>query len=184
MWRDNPNLETALKANAVVVMPTDTIYGVVGSALNKDTVEKIYFARKRVPSKPCIILIGDLAELEKFSIKLSRADKDKLKEHWPGPTSVILDCLEDKLAYLHRGTKSLAFRIPKDPELRNLLIHTGPLIAPSANTEGDPPAKNITEAKNYFGSAVDLYIDDGEIAGEPSKIIKLNRDGSFSVIRA
>src|SRR5204863_149383 len=70
---------------------------------------------------------------------------------------------EEKFEYLHRGTNTLALRLPKDESLQNLLKKTGPLIAPSANVEGLPPAKNITDAKKYFGDGVDLYIDGGEI---------------------
>ena len=182
-WSDS-NLIDALKAGKIAVIPTDTIYGVVCGALNEPAVKRIYELRKRTPAKPCVILIGDLAELEKFSIKLSGGEKSKLKKYWPGPVSIILDCLDDKFSYLHRGTRGLAFRIPREPSLRNMLIHTGPLVAPSANIEGAPPAKNIAEAKNYFGTAVGIYVDGGEITGQPSKVIQLNRDGSMSIIRS
>ena len=181
-WND-ANLIDALRAGKVVVMPTDTIYGIVARAEDKSAVERVYKIRQRAPAKPCIILIGDLAELEKFSIKLSKEEKDKLKSFWPGPVSVILDCLDDKFSCLHRGTKSLAFRIPEPSEFRNLLIHTGPLIAPSANVEGAEPAHNIAEAKNYFSEQVDLYIDGGELTGQPSKLVQLNRNGTVSVLR-
>ena len=191
MWWDDLSLCDALRSGKLAVMPTDTIYGIVGSAFDEATVNRIYQVRQRAPAKPCIILIGDLVELEKFSIKLSKEEKNKLKEYWlapsgvegSGPASVILDCLDDKLSYLHRGTKSLAFRIPQDAEFRNFLIKTGPLIAPSANPESQPPAKNITEAKNYFGDSVDLYIDAGEIAGRSSRIVKLRKDGGADIIR-
>ncbi|MBI5139791.1 Sua5/YciO/YrdC/YwlC family protein, partial [Candidatus Nomurabacteria bacterium] len=67
IW-DDQNLVYVLGAGGVVVMPTDTLYGVVGSALNPLVVEFIYKLRKRNPEKPCIILIGSLNELDKFSI--------------------------------------------------------------------------------------------------------------------
>ena len=183
IW-NNPKLTDTFQQGRIAVMPTDTIYGLVCSALNRESVEKIYQLRRRAPEKPCIILIGDIAELEKFSIKLSREEKNKLKKYWTGPVSIILDCLDDKFSYLHRGTKGLAFRIPQEPDLRNLLIRTGPLIAPSANTEGMPPAKNIAEARTYFGDAVDLYLDGGEIISQPSKVVEFCRDGSVKTIRA
>ena len=182
MWED-PKLIEILKRGGVVVMPTDTIYGLAGVALNEPTVNRIYTVRKRNPEKPCIILIGAAEDLEKFSIDLSLEQKKVLETFWPGPVSIILDCEERALAYLHCGTKTLAFGLPASESLGKLLLETGPLIAPSANPEGLPPAKNITEAKNYFGEAVDLYIDGGEIVGKPSKLIKLSRDGSFVVLR-
>lgn len=172
-----------LKQGRVAVMRTDTIYGIVGSALDRETVEKIYQARRRAPEKPCIILIASAEELKNFSIRLTDAQKEKLKEYWPGPVSIIFDCADEKIEYLHRGTHTLAFRMPAPEHLRGLLRETGPLIAPSANTEGQPPAKNIVEAQNYFGEAVDCYADGGEAIGAPSKIIKLHADGTVSIIR-
>jgi L-threonylcarbamoyladenylate synthase len=184
VWNDK-NLLNVLKDGGVVVMPTDTIYGIVGRAESKETVERIYKIRRRNPEKPCIILIGDINELEKFSVNLSPEQQEKVKELWntSRPISIILDCMNDAFTYLHRGTQTLAFRLPAVPELRELLKETGPLIAPSANLEAKPPSKDINEAKKYFGDLVDLYIDGGELKGNVSKIIKLSNDGSVNVIR-
>jgi L-threonylcarbamoyladenylate synthase len=168
IW-ENKKLIEILSENGVVVMPTDTIYGIVGKALEKSTVERIYNIKKRNPDKPCIILIGDINELKKFGIKLKEKQKDVLKELWPGPVSVILD--------------NFAFRLPSPKPLCDLLLKTGPLIAPSANTEGLSPSKNIAEAKTYFGNSVDLYIDGGELKNKASKLIKLNNEGSIIVLR-
>lgn len=192
-WKDK-NILDVIKKGGIVVMPTDTIYGIVGSALNVHVVSRIYEIRKRAPTKPCIILIGDISELEKFSIELSDEQKKILQKYWlQGKTeeysaiSFVLDCKEnsknEKFTYLHRGTNTLAFRIPLQKELRDLFLQTGPLIAPSANLEGLPPAKNISEAKKYFGDLVDLYIDGGAIEGKASKIIKLHKDGSVDILR-
>lgn len=168
IWKDE-NLIKVLKNNGVVVMPTDTIYGIVGKALEKNTVERIYDIKKRSPKKLCIILIGDIKELKKFGIILLKEKREILENYWPGPVSVVLD--------------HLAFRLPSPKSLRNLLLETGPLIAPSANPEALPPSKNIHEAKGYFKDLVDLYIDGGEIEAKASKLIKLNNDGSVIVLR-
>jgi len=180
-WNDE-NLVKVLKSGGVVVMPTDTLYGIVGIAENKNTVERIYEIRKRAPQKPCIILIKHADEINFFRSALPE-EEEKIFEKYPGPVSVILDCVSDEFEYLHRGTKTLAFRIPVSQELRDLLSKTGPLVAPSANTEGLPPSKNIQEAKEYFGDKVDLYVDGGEAIGKASKVIRLHPDGSVSIVR-
>jgi L-threonylcarbamoyladenylate synthase len=180
---DNENLIDVLKRGGVAVIPTDTLYGVVGSALNKATVERIYNLKSRTLKKPCIILIGDISQLENFYIILSEEQKNKIKEFWPGPVSIILDCPSDSLSYLHRDTKTLAFRFPIKNILRELLLEVGPLVAPSANPEGLPTAGDISKAKEYFGNAVDLYIDGGKIVGKASKLIKLQKDGAITIIR-
>jgi len=181
VWNDE-NLIKILKGGGVAIMPTDTIYGIVGQAQNISTVNRIYNLKKREPKKPCIILISDINELKKFSIIISEEQKNVIKIFLI-PTSFILDCLDDSLEYLHRGTKTLAFRVPAPQELRNLLLKVGPLIAPSANPEGLPPAKNISEAQRYFGDSVDLYVDGGEINGKHSKLIKLHKDGTVNILR-
>ena len=191
VWNDK-NLVRMLLNNKVIVMPTDTIYGIVGNALNNNVVNRIYEIRKRAPEKPCIILIADVKDLEKFSVHLSNEQREKIKEYWsldkaqdfqPGPTSIVLDCIDQKFFYLHRGTQTLAFRIPIQMGLQDLLRETGPLIAPSANLEGLSPANNIYEAKNYFHELIDLYIDGGERGGKASKIIKLHKNGTADILR-
>ena len=161
-----------LKAGVVGVIPTDTIYGICGSAFNKKTVEKIYKLRKRNPNKPFIILISDIDNLKKFGVKLSDYQKKFLAKAWPGKVSVILKCHFKKIAYLHRGIKTIAFRMPKNKELIKILKISGPLVAPSANFEGHKPAKNIKEAKKYFRDKV-FYLDRGNLVSKPSKLIDL-----------
>lgn len=181
IW-NNENLVKVLKGNGIAVMPTDTLYGLVGKAKNIGVVERIYRIRKRNPKKPCIILIGEMKELQKFGIVLTPAQKKEIKKQ-KKPTSFVLDCSDEKFLYLHCGTKTLAFRIPANKDLQNLLLKTGPLVAPSVNLEARPPSKTIEEAKEYFGDLVDFYADGGELAGKPSKLIKLHKDGSVSILR-
>lgn len=183
MW-NNEKLIKVLKDGGVAVMPTDTLYGIVGSATKPETVERIYKLRKRSPQKPCIILICGTEELEKFSIKPTEDEKNILCSCWPGPVSIVVDCVDEKFSYLTRGTGTLAFRVPQEEELRKLLSDTGPLIAPSANMEGLTPSRTIEEAKKYFAGGVDEYIDGGEISKPASKIIRLHKDGRTELLRA
>jgi L-threonylcarbamoyladenylate synthase len=192
-------LSSRLCAGKIVVMPTDTIYGIVARALDKKAVERLYKIRRRNPKKPFIILISDICDLKKFGIFLSLRDTSKqsskssrlprrvplamtdLNRFWPGKVSIILPCPSQKFAYLHRGTKTLAFRFPKKPSLIRLLKKTGPLVAPSANPEGLAPAKSIAEAKKHFGEAVDSYIS-GRVGGRPSKLVAI-RNGKIEILR-
>ena len=191
IWNDKNLIKTILE-NGVAVMPTDTIYGLVGKALNEDVVNRIYKIKKRNPDKPFIILISDIKDLEKFSIVLSSEQLKKIAELWsfdltqdfqPEPISIILDCFDEKLKYLSRETNSLSFRLPNIKSLRNLVAKVGPVIATSANREALPPCKDIVEAKKYFGNSTDLYVDGGTVENKHSKLIKLNRDGSIVVLR-
>jgi len=162
-----------LKEGGIGVLATDTIYGLVGSALNERTVKIIYKLRKRNLKKPMIILLSSFNDLRLFNIKIDSHLKRTLSKIWPGKVSVILSCPYKKFEYLHRGTKNLAFRVPKNKNLTNLLEKTGPLVAPSANFEGMPPAKSIKEAKNYFDKNIDFYLNKGIIESLPSTLIQI-----------
>lgn len=170
-----------LKSGKVCVMPSDTIYGLMCQALNKDSVESLYKIRQRSPDKPSIVLISKLDDLELFDIKVSEADKKILSSFWPGAVSVVLPCVSARWRYLHRGTETLALRLPDKKSLLEILRQTGPLIAPSANPEGSAPAKNIKEAKKYFGDRV-FYYGRGDLTALPSTLVSLS-DGKLVVLR-
>lgn len=160
-----------LKEGEVGVLATDTIYGLVGSALNPATVEHMYVLRGRTPEKPMVILISSLGDLTIFKIKLDDFLKQFLLRVWPGKVSVILPCPNSEFKYLHRGTENLALRIPQKEDLVELIRQTGPLVAPSANPEGLAPAKTLEEAKSYFGDKADFYLDEGQLEGLPSTLV-------------
>jgi L-threonylcarbamoyladenylate synthase len=164
-----------LQQGGIGVIATDTLYGIIGQALNRQTVERIYAVKKRTPSKPFIILINDISDLDKFTIDLTEFSRKAIEKYWPGPVSIILDCRDNNLTYLHRGTNALAFRMPANEKLRNLIKQSGPLVAPSANPEGLSPAQTIDEAKAYFGNTVDFYTE-GPVNTKPSKIIRITND--------
>ncbi len=162
-----------IKKGGIGILPTDTLYGVVGSAHSKKAVSRIFKVKGRNEGKPLIILIPDILSLRKFNVTLSPEQKKYVTKSWPGPVSIIVPCRTKQFEYLHRGTKSLAFRMPKNVKLRNFLKKTGPIVAPSANPQGLKPAGNVNEAKKYFEKKVDFYISGGTKNSKPSKVISL-----------
>lgn len=182
--KDIDQIITLLSAGKIGIMPTDTIYGILGSALNPKTVEEIYQLRKRAKDKPMIILIASIDDLHYFNIVLTDQQRNFLQKNWPNPLSVVLPCNEKKFKYLHRGKNSLAFRIPKKEMLLKILKKVGPLVAPSANYESELPSETIADAKHYFGKQADFYIDEGEIKSKCSTIVKLDEDGKPIILRS
>ena len=170
-----------LNSGGVCIIPTDTLYGLVGRALDTGAVAKIHKLKNRSDNKPFIILVSSLEDLHKLNIDIDEESKNFLSSVWPGPVSVILSCIDDGLRYLHNGM-DLAIRWPKDEKLTELIKQTGPLVAPSANPEGAKPAHTIQEAEEYFGDSVDFYFDGGVLDGEPSTLISLN-NGEIKILR-
>jgi len=174
MKNDWAKAKKILENNGIVVLSTDTLYGIIGKAQSKKAVEKIYKIKGRDENKPFIILISSYKDLEFFGIKINKEQAKFLKKIWPGKVSVILPCTLSKWKYLHRGTKSIAFRMigKRNKNLFNLIKKVGPLVAPSVNTQGEKPAENIKEAKGYFGDNINLYINSGIKKSSPSTLVK------------
>ncbi len=170
--------EIALKKGGVAFVPTDTLYGLLANAFDKKAVERIYKIRGRDKDKPCIVLVSSFNDFKKFSITLTSDQKKFLESVWPGKISVILPCPNKKFEYLHRGKKAIAFRMigPRNKNLFNILKRMGPMVAPSANPQGMPPAKKRSEARKYFGSSVDAYVCVGTKVSKPSTLIKYEND--------
>ncbi|MFZ1242740.1 MAG: Sua5/YciO/YrdC/YwlC family protein [Candidatus Saccharimonas sp.] len=170
-------LAHVLNNGGVAVIRTDTLYGIVARADDERAVEKVYQLKKRNPEKSCIVLV---------------ADEDSLYGHMaPGgslaasvPTSFLIYSPSAPL-WLRRANDRIAYRQPQVAWLKEVLKMTGPIIAPSANTEGQPPARTIAEAKQYFGSAVDAYIDDGTVPEDvpPSQLMWRHQDGRVERLR-
>ena len=171
--------KNTLLSHKICVAPTDTLFGVLGSAKDPEVVEKIYTLKKRGPKKPLIILIHTVSDMKALGVsdeELNRLLVQKtLKDNWPGEVSIIVNAPEAP-EYLHRGGQTLAFRTPKSKELQTLLKETGPLVAPSANPEGLPPARNKEEAEAYFGDAVSWYEAGETTEGSPSTILDVTGD--------
>lgn len=166
-----------LQNGEIGVLATDTIYGLVCRAEDRRAVERVYALRKRDLDKACIMLIASAEEMKRFGVRFDTFTKRVAHVVWPGPVSAVLPCDDDRWAYLHRGTKSLAFRVPGDSDLRKLLKQTGPLIAPSANLQNTFPAETIDRAREYFGGAVVAWEDAGRLHAKPSTLIAcLNHD--------
>ncbi len=167
-------IASILKEGGVAIIPTDTLYGLVARADKQQAVERIYAIKGRTPTKPLIILISSLQDIERFSVQLNHDQKKICEKLWPGKVSIILPCAQEQFAYLHRKTNSLAFRMPKASWLRRLIAQTGPLVAPSANPEGLEPAKTIKEARAYFSDQVDGYYSRlFPRLGKPSTLVEL-----------
>jgi len=170
----------ALHSGGIVVLRTDTLYGIVARADDEEAVKRVYDLKGRDGDKSPIVLIASVAQLY---------DEPKIFEEkflstvWPGKVSVILSST-DAPEWIERRNKSVAYRIPGDAKLRILAETVGPLIAPSANPQGKTPAMTIQQAIEYFGSSVDYYVDGGEVFDStPSQLLKINEGGEVERLR-
>lgn len=175
----DPQLIALLNNDAVGVLPTDTLYGLVARAGSPKAVERLY-ALKHRERKPGTTIAANIEQLKDLGIDTNMLDS--LAKYWPAPLSVVMP-LDENLHYLHQGVGESPFRVVADDNLRILLEQTGPLVTSSANAPTEPPAQNIHEAQAYFGEHVDFYVDGGDIGDrQPSTIARLH-DGKLEVLR-
>lgn len=176
---DDTKLVSLLNGGAVGVLPTDTVYGLVCRAADKEAVAKLYLLKHR-EHKPGTVIAAKAQQLIDLGI---RARYVKAVEgFWPNPLSVVIPC-GDELAYLHAEQDSLAARVTKHRALGALLEKTGALLTTSANMPGQPVATNLAEAQEYFGDQLDFYVDGGEITDhQPSTVIRVV-DDAIEVLR-
>jgi L-threonylcarbamoyladenylate synthase len=168
-----------LQQSQVAVIRTDTLYGLVTKAGDREAVEKVYELKGRDFTKPCIVLVASKEEIGQYGTVV-----EEISAQYSGAVTIVVPKTIEP-DWVTRGGSTAAYRIPKDETLQILLRETGPLIAPSANLEGQPPARNIEEAKRYFGDKVDYYIDGGEVpeTTQPSKIIEVLESGETKELR-
>jgi L-threonylcarbamoyladenylate synthase len=165
-----------LMQGGIAVVRTDTLYGIIARANDQQAVERVYKVKSRNPKKSCIILLADEQQAYgNLSVDAIKTDS---------PTRILVD---SPLApeWLRRESDEIAYRLPDLPWLREVIREVGPLIAPSANPEGMPPAATVDEAMAYFGDEVDIYIDDGEVPADTnaSRLIRQHADGTIDILR-
>ncbi len=168
---NDSRLLDALSSGQLAVLRTDTLYGIVACASIQRAVENIFTLKGRSPDKPLIVLVASIDDIPNLS---SNAKHTYERLNTLQPTSIIVPSTHEPV-WLTRGHGSVAYRVPHRRDLRELLAHSGPLVAPSANPQGLEPARTIDHAISYFADAISVYVDAGEVPEDtpPSTIIQL-----------
>lgn len=172
---------SALKNGQLTVAKTDTIYGILAAANSEKAVERLYEVKRRPLDKPVIILVANIDDIPDLTPSIKRKYQEISKNR---PTTIITKVSPDFLPHLPRNGETLAFRVVPESPLAELIRTVGLLVAPSANPSGEEPAKNVTEAINYFHELVPIYVDSGEVAdAQPSQIVRINEGGEIEFLR-
>jgi L-threonylcarbamoyladenylate synthase len=167
----------AVTRGSLVVLPTDTVYGVGADAFSVSAVSALLRAKGRGRDMPVPVLIGSARTLDGIATRLSQPARDLVEAFWPGALTVICH-QQPTLAWdLGDARGTVAIRMPLHPVALELLKATGPMAVSSANISGRAPAANAEEALEQLGDSVEVYLDGGD-SGEPvpSTIIDLTGD--------
>ncbi|MEU8221048.1 L-threonylcarbamoyladenylate synthase [Kribbella sp. NPDC048915] len=167
----------AIEAGDLVVMPTDTVYGIAADAFKADAVQRLLDAKGRGRDVPPPVLISVVESLDALATDIPDSGRKLCEEFWPGPLTVICHAQTSLMWDLGETQGTVALRVPNHENTRDLLSRTGPLAVSSANASGKPAALDVYDAEEQLGDAVAVYLDGGEVAGGlPSTIVDLTGD--------
>jgi L-threonylcarbamoyladenylate synthase len=171
---DLDEVVAALDDGLVVVVPTDTVYGVAGRLDRPDAIRAIFEFKGRPTDKPLPVLGADIEQLEAVAVFEAHA-RALAGSFWPGPLTLVLPRAPGFDVDLGgtTGDRTVAVRAPDSGQLLSLLVISGPLAVTSANISGSPPATSVDEARAVFGDQAAAYVDGGPGEGTPSTVVSL-----------
>ncbi len=151
----------ALKRSGVIVLPTDTVYGIGADAFDARAVALLLATKGRGRDMPPPVLVSSPAVLDALAADVPPAARALAEKFWPGPLTLIVPARPSLTWDLGETYGTVALRMPDDEIALKLLARTGPLAVSSANRSTLPPATSAKEAEEYFGYAVPVYLDGG-----------------------
>ncbi|MFF1877729.1 L-threonylcarbamoyladenylate synthase [Leifsonia sp. NPDC058230] len=172
----------AIGRGELVVLPTDTVYGVAADAFNPAAVQRLLDAKGRGRQSPPPVLIPGIPTLAALAEDVPQAVTDLVQEFWPGGLTVVLPAQPSLAWDLGETRGTVALRMPSDTIALELLSETGPLAVSSANLTGRPAARTAAEAEGMLGDSVEVYLDGGEAGAGYSRVE--GRDSSSTIVDA
>ena len=164
-----------LKKGGIVAIPTETVYGLAGNALDGTVTDKIYAAKGRPSDNPLIVHISELSQWAPLVKEIPEDALALARKYWPGPLTVILPKSEIVPDKVSGGLSTVAVRMPSDKIARAIIERAGvPLAAPSANTSGKPSPTSAKYVIEDLSGKVDAIVDAGDCSvGVESTVISL-----------
>ncbi|OSC30651.1 threonylcarbamoyl-AMP synthase [Mycobacterium vulneris] len=164
----------ALKGGRLVVMPTDTVYGIAADAFNSAAVSALLSAKGRGRDMPVGVLVGSWHTIEGLVYTMPDGARDLIRAFWPGALSLVVRQAPSLQWDLGDARGTVMLRMPLHPVAIELLREVGPLAVSSANISGRPAAVDANEARSQLGDLVDVYLEAGTAdQGAASTIVDL-----------
>ncbi|MGH3445925.1 MAG: L-threonylcarbamoyladenylate synthase [Nocardioidaceae bacterium] len=174
----------AVARGQLVVLPTDTVYGVGADAFSPDAVRRLLEAKGRGRDMPPPVLVSSATTLDALAVGVPSYARALIDQLWPGPLTLVCRQQPSLQWDLGETRGTVAMRMPDHGVALELLARTGPLAVSSANTSGMPAATDADEAESMLGGAVRVLLDDGPTPGPvPSTIIDVTGQNRGRVLR-
>ncbi len=172
-----------LKNNGVVLLPTDTIYGLMCDATNIEAVDKIYRMKNRDYSKPMLILVSNIDMLNKYCKVENGTEKMLIDKYFPGEMTIILKRKEDIPLLVTSGKDTIGVRIPNNKELLSIISKLDrPLVSTSANISNSINITSIDLLDERIKKEADYIYDGGVVNNNASTVVKVD-DNKVVILR-
>ena len=179
------NAVAALRAGALIVFPTETLYGVGADALNFAAVEKVFQLKGRDSSNPFPVIVSDRVMLDWLVAEISPLAEKLMAHFWPGPLTLVLPARADIPPQLVNATGGIGVRISSQLIATKIVRALGrTLTATSANPSGQAGARTIAQAKDYFSGRIDFFVDGGELSSITGSTVAEVTASNVKIIRA
>ena len=168
---------SVVRSGRLVVVPTDTVYGIGCDAFSPSAVQALLRAKGRGPDMPVGVLVGSWSTIDGLVLSVPPTARALVEAFWPGDLSIVLPHAPSLSWNLGQSRGTVMLRMPLHPVALELLREVGPMAVSSANRSGQPPAATVDEARDQLGDSVSVYLDGGP-SGEPvpSTIVDLTGD--------
>lgn len=164
----------AVGAGELVVVPTDTVYGVGADAFTPRAVTKLLAAKQRGRDMPVPVLVGSAQTVEGLTSNIPQVARDLMAAFWPGGLTLVIREAPSLAWDLGDTDGTVAVRMPLHPIVLELLAATGPMAVSSANISGHPAANTAAQAQEQLGEAISIYLEAGpSMKPVPSTIVDL-----------
>ncbi len=174
----------ATREGSLVVLPTDTVYGVGADPFEPAAVRRLLNAKGRGRDVPPPVLVSARTTLDALAVVIPAAARDLVEQYWPGPLTLVCKAQPSLRWDLGDTRGTVALRMPDHELALALLAQTGPLAVSSANRTGMPPAVTVDEAEAMLDDEVAVYLDAGPVTGGvPSTIVDVT-GGVPRILRA
>ena len=151
----------AVKSGGLVVMPTDTVYGIGADAFDTSAVAALLSAKGRGRDMPVGVLVGSWHTIEGLVYSVPDSARELIRAFWPGALSLVVQQAPSLQWDLGDARGTVMLRMPLHPVAIELLRETGPMAVSSANVSGRPAASTAEEARDQLGDTVEVYLDGG-----------------------
>jgi tRNA threonylcarbamoyl adenosine modification protein (Sua5/YciO/YrdC/YwlC family) len=166
----------ALLAGGLVVVPTETVYGLAALASDPDATRALFDRKGRGADVPVAVLCADAEQAMALTQGAPPLARDLAARHWPGPLTLVLPRRSGLGWVLGEPTDTIGLRCPDHDLIRALAARVGPIATTSANRHGLPTPASAVEAADQLLGAVDLVVDGGALTGTPSTVVDLTGD--------